>query len=515
MPSRDSLNVPPIRIRRLVDCGPDPGGRYVLYWMIAFRRTRYNFALQRAVEWCHELSRPLVVLEALGCGYPWASDRHHAFVIDGMRDNAARFGKAGVLHVPYVEPRRGAGRGLLARLAKDACVVVTDDYPEFTLPRLVERAAALIRVRFECVDGNGLLPLADTQRVFGTAFAFRRHLQARLPGHLDSLPRADPLRSLPRRRKPALGAVLRRWPPARLGSFGRPGGLSALPIDHTVARVDGTPGGPVEAGRRLRRFIARGLSRYASERNDADADAASGLSPYLHFGHIASHEVFLAVVKGTRWSPASHGKASGRRSGWWGLDASREAFLEQLVTWRELGFNMSRNRPGHARYEALPPWSLRTLEKHAADERDPAYGRGQLEAARTHDPVWNAAQTQLAREGMIPGYLRMLWGKKILEWSRSPREALSIMIALNDKYALDGRDPNSYSGIFWCLGRYDRPWGPERAVFGTVRFMSSAAALRKTRMREWLSRYGGGGCPAARRARGSNRRGTASRERTA
>jgi len=511
----DTLSVPPIRIRRLVDGKPDPAGRYVLYWMIAFRRTRYNFALQRAVEWSRDLSRPLVVLEALGCAYPWASDRHHAFVIDGMRDNAARFGRAGVVYLPYVEPRRGAGRGLFARLAKEACVVVTDDYPEFALPRLVARAAGLVRVRFECVDGNGLLPLADTPRVFGTAFAFRRHAQTRLPVHLDSLPRADPLRSLPRRRKPSLGTVPRRWPPARLKKLGRPGGLSALPIDHAVAPVAETTGGSAAARRRLRRFIAHGLSRYARERNHPDAGATSGLSPYLHFGHIASHEVFLAVVKGTRWSAATVGKARGRRAGWWRLDASREAFLDQLVTWRELGFNMSRNRPGHARYDALPPWALGTLETHASDERDPVYGRGQFEAARTHDPVWNAAQTQLVREGTIAGYLRMVWGKKILEWSRSPRAAVAIMIALNDKYALDGRDPNSYSGIFWCLGRYDRPWGPERPIFGKVRFMTTAGALRKTRMKEWLSRFGAVGAPAALRAPRPARRGSPKRKRTA
>jgi deoxyribodipyrimidine photo-lyase len=187
------------------------------------------------------------------------------------------------------------------------------------------------------------------------------------------------------------------------------------------------------------------------------------------------------------------GSISGRRDagrgGFWGMSAPVEAFLDQLITWRELGFNACFYREDYDRYESLPEWSRRTLEGHATDPRPEPYTLSELEEARTSDELWNAAQTQLVREGRIHNYLRMLWGKKILEWSPSPHDALDRMIRLNNKYALDGRDPNSYSGIFWVLGRYDRAWGPRRPIFGTVRYMSSANTARKLHVREYLERY--------------------------
>ena len=164
--------------------------------------------------------------------------------------------------------------------------------------------------------------------------------------------------------------------------------------------------------------------------------------------------------------------------------------MDQLVTWRELGYNMCRWRADHDRYDSLPDWAVRTLRDHFDDTRDHLYSLQEFEAAETHDELWNAAQRQLRVDGSIHNYLRMLWGKKILHWSKSPLEALRIMIELNNKYALDGRDPNSYSGIFWILGRYDRPWGPERPIFGKVRYMSSRNTRRKLKVAGYLDRYG-------------------------
>ena len=182
--------------------------------------------------------------------------------------------------------------------------------------------------------------------------------------------------------------------------------------------------------------------------------------------------------------------ANGRRAGWWSVGANAEAFLDQLITWRELGFNVCHKRSDHDRWESLPDWAVATLSKHAPDRREHVYTIDEFAAASTHDPLWNAAQTQLLREGTIHNYLRMLWGKKILEWTAEPREALEVMIELNNRYALDGRDPNSYTGIFWVLGRHDRPWGPERPIFGKVRYMSSANTARKFPVRAYLDRYG-------------------------
>ena len=253
-------------------------------------------------------------------------------------------------------------------------------------------------------------------------------------------------------------------------------------------------GGTAAARLALGRFVEGKLARYAADRNHPDLDAASGLSPWLHFGHLAAHEVFRAVADAEGWTPARlAGAKGGKREGFWRMGESAEAFLDQLVTWRELGYVFASQRDDTMAYASLPAWAHETLARHARDPRPHRYGRQAFEAAATHDPLWNAAQRQLRQEGRIHNYLRMLWGKKILEWSATPEEALETMIALNDRWALDGRDPNSYTGILWCLGRYDRPWGPERPIFGTVRYMTSQNTARKVRLRRYLEKFGEAG----------------------
>jgi deoxyribodipyrimidine photo-lyase len=469
------------RVRPINDRPVRPGRDYVLYWMISARRTRSSFALDRALERARELGKPLVVLEALRVDYPWASDRLHRFVLDGMADNAPRFERAGIRYYPYVEPLRGAGKGLLAALGSRACAVVTDEFPAFFLPKMVDSGARSVDVFMEQVDGNGLVPLRAPDRVFVTARSFRRWLRENLSEHPVESPRADPLRGARLPEPPHLSReIARRWPPVSAEMLnGAASPLAALPIDHRVSPAP-LRGGSEAAQQALGHFVQTKLRRYAAERHHPDADVTSGLSPYLHFGHISPHQIVSAVAR--------HEDGAARSV--WGLGENADAFLDQLVTWRELAFNMCARRADYAAYDSLPAWALRTLDQHASDRRPQLYSEERLETARTGDPVWNAAQRQLLREGRIHNYLRMLWGKKILEWSPSPAEALRIMISLNDKYALDGRDPNSYSGILWVLGRYDRPWGPERPIFGLVRYMSSESAVRKLRMRGYLARYG-------------------------
>jgi deoxyribodipyrimidine photo-lyase len=203
------------------------------------------------------------------------------------------------------------------------------------------------------------------------------------------------------------------------------------------------------------------------------------------------HEVFDALMTREGWLGDLPQKGNGAREGWWGVSPAAERFLDELVTWRELGFNFTSKRDDYDLFESLPAWAQQTLEAHQTDDREHIYDGSEFELARTHDPLWNAAQRQLVIDGRIHNYLRMLWGKKILEWSATPREALATMIELNNKYALDGRDPSSYSGIFWVLGRYDRPWHPQRPVFGSVRYMSSANTARKMRVKQYVTRYGG------------------------
>jgi deoxyribodipyrimidine photo-lyase len=483
--------VPEIRIRAANDKPVRSGGEFVLYWMTSARRRRANFALQRALEVAAEVDRPVVVLEALRCDYRWASDRLHSFVLQGMADNSADFAAAGVQYHAYVEPERGAGKGLLAALAARACAVITDDFPCFFLPRMVAAAASRVPVRLEVVDGNGLLPMRVADRVFGRAYDLRRFLQKALPAHLGDFPAGDPLQgySAGLARLPA--ELTRRWPAAseKLLRADR-SALAALPIDHEVGPGVVT-GGAVAAGATLRTFLDRRLARYGEERSDPDADCASGLSPYLHFGHLSVHQVFAALAKREQWTRSRIKQTQGGQRGWMGMSDTAEAFLDELITWRELGYNYCWQRDDYEDFASLPDWCQATLAKHAADPREHVYGLEEFAAAQTHDPVWNAAQRQLRDSGVMHNYLRMLWGKKVLEWSRTPQEAFATLIELNNRYALDGRNPNSYTGISWVFGRYDRPWAPEREVYGVLRYMSSANTVKKLKMKEYLAQWGG------------------------
>ena len=480
------MPVPTDRVSALNAVPVRPDGELVLYWMTAARRTTWSYGLDHAIARARELGKPLVVLEPLRCDYPWASDRLHAFVLAGMRANAARFAATPIAYHPYVEPTRGAGKGLLAALGARACLIVTDEFPCFFLPRM-QAAAAALPVCIERVDGNGVLPLRAAEIVFPTAHAFRRFIQKRCRDHLVQRPAADPLARLDLPPAHVPKDILTRWPAAGPELLAADlTALARLPIDHAVVPCRG--GGSAAARAILERFLADGLPRYG-DRNDPAAVCTSGLSPYLHFGHIAAHEIFAAILKREAWKPTMLAEtAAGGRAGWWGVSPAAEGFLDQIVTWRELGFNMCFHRPDYAEYDSLPMWARKTLAEHAGDLRR-IYSAEQLEAAATHDPLWNAAQRQLVRDGTIHNYLRMLWGKKILEWSPDPQTALATLTHLNNKYALDGRDPNSYSGITWILGRYDRAWGPERPVYGKIRYMSSDNTARKLHVADYLARY--------------------------
>lgn len=457
--------VHPARIRPANDAPVRPGGRYVLYWMTAARRSRHNPALERAVALCAELGRPLLVFEGLRSVYPHASPRFQAFVAEGMADNAAAFAARGVSYIPWLESDPAQGGRVFAELAAGAALIVADDAPVFFLPRMVAAAAARAGVRMEAVDGWGLLPVSSPGRAYGRAVDFRRHLQRALGPFLEAMPLADPLAAYAA--GPATSPVAPRQERAAL----LPGGVGPVALR----------GGEIAARAALAAFAPR-LARYGAERSHPDADAASGLSPYLHWGHISAFEVFETLAAGAFPVPA----AGSREGGWGGHPA--ESFLDQLVTWRELCANTAHFLPDYTGFASLPAWALATLDKHRADART-TYTLTELDEARTDDPVWNAAQRQLREEGTIQNYLRMLWGKRVLGWSATPEEAWERLVWLNNRWAIDGRDPNSWGGIAWVFGRYDRPWAPERPVLGSLRFMTSASAVRKLRMRAWLQRW--------------------------
>jgi deoxyribodipyrimidine photo-lyase len=484
------MPVPDIRIEA---CNRQPvrsDGSYILYWMNASRRLNWNYALQRAVEWAEKLQRPLLVVETLPCDSPHANLRHHHFALDGMADDVRNMTERPPGYYPFVERKPGEILELLTSLAQPACLAVTDLRPLREALRDTQQLAERLPILLERVDSNGILPLRAADREFTTAYSLRRFLQRNLLPHLLHMPLADPLADVSFLPAPALPtSILERWPAAGDLLTGSREGLHHLPIGQDTEPLT-TKGGSVAARHALEVFLREHLDRYQSHRNQPQQEVTSGLSPYLRWGHISSHQIVQQLFDLEGWHPSNLSlETRGRRSGWWGLGADAEAFLDQLITWRELGYLFCLRRDDYDHFESLPAWAQTTLRGHAADPRPYLYSLQQLEAGETHDPLWNAAQMQLVSEGRLHNYLRMLWGKKVLQWSSSPQRAMATMIELNDRYALDGCDPNSYSGIGWVLGRFDRAWGPQRPVFGKIRYMSSRNTARKVAVDAYMTRY--------------------------
>jgi deoxyribodipyrimidine photo-lyase len=503
---------------------PNARGKYVLYWAQMSRRLHANHGLDQALRLASHWKKPLVVYEALKLNYPWAGARHHTFILQGMRDNAAAAKKLGVSYWPFVETPDDPGTGLVRKIAADACAIVTDDYPAFITPAHNRALAAKADVPVILVEGNSVVPLGLLGPAVSAAAQLRGRIHKQFAGAWEHRAAAEP--DIPKVVRKKIDPPFRTWNPKQdIARF-----VASLPIDQTVPAVSGVEGGAVAGRALLTQFVSDKLPRYAEERNQPDdpkRNPASRLSPYLHHGHLSVQEVAEAVL-GEDWTPAEiDPKAAAKREGFFCRDANVNAFLDEAVTWRDVGYQWhyfrcretgdesQKNRswqagsrplfnfetfdfsPGGERTldGVLPEWAKATLRKHAGDRREHLYSPDEFEAAETHDELWNAAQEELVATGRIHNYLRMLWGKKVLEWSKTPAEAYAVLEHLNNKYALDGRDPNSYSGILWCFGLFDRAWGPERKVFGTVRYMSSENTERKFKLagyHEYVSRLGNG-----------------------
>ena len=444
-----SLQVPGPRVRKVNDAAPR-AGRYVLYWCRSNRRVDANHALAFAAGWANRLDLPLLFLESLTCDYPYASDRLHTFVLQGMPETAARLRRLGIGCVFHIPRRKGAGESAILALSLDAAVVITDECP-LPMPAVEPPCYA--------VDSSCIVPAACIPIRCYAAYSLRPKIHKLLPRFLHPVPPIRVNRPFVQP-APALHTAVEAEAIASL--------VAACEIDRSVPPAAGLRGGRAQAKRRLADFLEHRLRRYARQKNEPAAHATSELSPYLHAGYISSLEVALAV----REHAAEHKLMAGE-------------FLEELIVRRELAFNFVRYAAPADSLEQLPEWARRTLDAHRKDRRDPCYSREQLEAAATCDDLWNAAQRELLLRGRIHGYYRMYWGKKILEWSRSPEEALASALYLNDRYALDGQDPNSNANILWCFGLHDRPW-PERPVFGTVRSMSCAGMERKTDVASYI-----------------------------
>lgn len=469
---------------------PKTDGRYVLYWMHSNRRLYSNFALEYAVAWANKLDKPLVILETLVADYPWASDRFHQFMIDGMKEKSDDCARRGVSYYSYLEPEAGAWKGLVERVSDDACIVISDEYPAFIQPGFNRDLEKVITVPYTTIDSCGMIPLAMTDKAPYSAYLFRKVVQKYFQDAWSHMPAVDPLDELKNRHVKLSSSIFQRWPQLTSAADWVDLSPSFFDIDHTVGAL-AYSGNRSTGLKRLDDFIDRHLARYGTERNDPDASASSGMSPFLHFGTVGEHEIVKKILdqQPNGWSSDTLEYAGGKSEGFFGGHPYVEKYLDELITWRGVGFHYAHHDPDYDKFESLPDWAQKTLNEHIKDERPVLYTLDELENAQTYDPIWNAAQRELVRDGIIHNYLRMLWGKKILEWTPDPETALAYMIELNNKYAIDGRDPNSYSGIFWCLGRFDRPWF-ERPIFGTIRYMSSDSTKKKVKLSRYLAKYG-------------------------
>jgi len=441
-------------------------GEFVLYWLQTTMRSRANSALNFAAEQANALMLPLVVYQGLRPDYPWASDRFHTFILESAVDMAADFGDRGIPYGFYLEPHRltrGQPRppSPLEALARRAALVVTDYFPTFIVPRQTRRLRERIEAPVVAVDSCTIVPMSHLSRQHPTARGFRTEVVAALPHFLHPVGDVEPrlTRSIEfpfESAVPAAGGI----DPAALAA--------TCDIDHTVAPSPTIRGGQRAAQARLEAFLGTSLRRYAEDRGDPNhPEAVSGLSPYLHFGNISPQEVLLgarAVAPPDQYA----------------------RFQDELLVWRELAHNFCHHDPKHRTLDAAPAWARNELDDHADDPRPARYSLEALERGETESALWNAAQRCYVRDGVMPNYLRMLWGKAILHWSADAATALGTMEHLNNKYALDGRDPNSYAGFQWILGKFDRPFY-RRPVFGTVRYMSLTAAEKKFDVKRWLA----------------------------
>ena len=486
-------NINSLRVFKKNDKEIREDGKYVLYWMQINRRAEYNFALEYAVAWANKLDLPLLIYEGLRMDYPWASDRIHNFILEGMKENVAYFDDLSINYFPFVETKKGEGKGLVKALCNRAALIVSDEFPVFIIPEHNKAIAQKAEIPFYTVDANGILPMALTDKAPYSAFIFRRTVQKYFKEAYQNPPKKDSLNDLKNRARIVLeNEFSSSYRDGRELLEDIPTLIQSIDIDHSVKTLP-VSGTRKAALNQLGEFVTHRMDKYADERNHPDKKAYSGLSSYLHFGKISSFEIVDKVFEQQpeSWSIDDLSPAGGKNRGYFKGHEFIESFMDELITWREVGYHFAHVRPDYAEFDSLPDWAKATHAEHESDPREYIYTMEQLENAESHDEIWNAAQRQLVEEGIIHNYLRMLWGKNILAWTPNAQTALEYMIHLNNKYALDGRNPNSYSGIFWVLGRFDRAWGPERPVFGKIRYMTSKSTRSKLKLDNYLKKFSG------------------------
>lgn len=444
------------------------GGDLILYWMQTTQRVHHNFALELAIDQANRLRLPVLVYHGLRHDYPWASDRIHSFILETVVDLYRDFGARGIQYAFYLErtgddaeTRRGAGKpSPLVELAKRAALVTTDFFPTFIVPRQIKALRAKVDTPILAVDSSTVVPMKYFDREHATAAGFRPRLMAALPDFLLPFESGEP-------------EVHRRveipFEPVHPTPDAIPALVASCDIDHTVPPGRTLRGGPAAAGRRLDHFVERGLPRYEEGRGDPNEDVTSMLSPYLHFGNISPQEVLLQARDA-------------------GPAPQFAKFQDELLTWREISHNFVYHNKWHRTVEAIPGWAREELRKGEADPRPVLYSQEEMEQAQTGNELWNAAQRAYRVDGWMHNALRMLWGKAVLQWTPTAGEALRVLEHFNNKYSLDGRDSNSYGGIHWTFGKFDRPFY-RRPIYGTVRYQSLKAAEKKFDVAKYIRQH--------------------------
>lgn len=435
------------RITSLNEEPVDEDGKYVVYWMQQSQREPHNPALEYAIQRGNELGKPTVCAFGLDAGYPDANLRHFAFMLEGLSETAARLAKRGVKMVG----RYGSPPEVIAELARDAALVICDrGYLRHQRSWRAELSRSCENAVVQ-VEGDVVVPVdvvSDKQEWAA------RTIRGKINRHRKRF-----MRALPQTRPGKSSLPLRLT--GDIDFRDASGVLAALDIDRSVKTSGRFAAGTEAARRALTRFLRHDLDGYADARNDPAKPQASRLSPYLHFGQISPVEIAVKTERAKS-----------------GTTDDKEAFLEELIVRRELAVNFVSFCADYDRYACLPDWALRTLEQHRGDPRPFRYTRRQLENAETHDEYWNAAMQEMLKTGYMHNYMRMYWGKKIIEWTNTPEYAYSTALYLNNKYFLDGRDPNAYANVGWLFGLHDRAWA-ERDVFGKVRYMNASGLESK------------------------------------
>jgi deoxyribodipyrimidine photo-lyase len=446
----EGINTGRIRVLKKGISGKGP----VVYWMSRDQRVHDNWALLYSVQLAEEYSKDLLIVFTLSPSFEGAGIRQYGFMLKGLLETAGELENYGI-NFRIIQGDPADQISLLVRNLKVSYLVT--DFDPLRIKRIWKKNVCdSVDIPIAEVDSHNIVPCfhASNKQEFG-AYTLRPKIHRLLNEYLVDFPEI----------------MFSRSKVYQKSDIGPENLLNTIKCDKTVKEVEWIKPGFKKAMEQLELFLSGQLNGYSSGRNDPNINATSGLSPYLHFGQISAQRVALEIIK--RYH----------------RDANTDAFLEELIIRRELSDNYCFYNPDYDNIKGIPAWASKTLIEHRNDEREYLYSEEEFELARTHDPLWNAAQMQMVISGKMHGYMRMYWAKKILEWSSSAVEAYRTSLKLNDKYELDGRDPNGYAGCAWSIGGvHDRAWN-ERPVFGKIRYMSYDGCKRKFNVDEYIRKW--------------------------